>query len=60
MIGADAIDYFKQQKFHIYTSKSLWTTLAILLIQGIVYMTFTIILDNIKFRLNDKQNLSND
>lgn len=37
---------------------TIWYSVGILLGQGVIYMTATIILDNFKFRLNDKEMLS--
>jgi len=39
---------------------TLWYELGIFVAQGIVFMTLTIILDNLKFRLNDHQSLEVD
>lgn len=58
IVGQNAYDYFDRQSMKVYTPPSLWDTIGLLLIQGIFYFTLTLILDNIKFRLNDRQHLS--
>jgi hypothetical protein len=58
IVGQDAYDYFDRQNMKVYTPPSFWATIGLLLIQGIFYFTLTLILDNIKFRLNDRQHLS--
>jgi len=60
MVGTDAYSYFSSHNTKIYTTPSIWYSIAVLLIQGVVYMTATIILDNLKFRLNDREHLSVD
>lgn len=59
-MGSDAYDYIKTHGTKIYTTPSMWFYVGVLLVQGVVYMTLTIILDNIKFRLNDKEHLGVD
>ncbi len=59
-MGSDAYNYFKENNTQIYTTPSFWYSIAVLLIQGVVYMTATIVLDNYKFRLNDREHLSAD
>lgn len=34
---------------------TIWYEVGILLAQGVVFMTLAMILDNLKFRLNDNQ-----
>lgn len=44
----------------MYTTLTIWYYVAILLVQGAVYTALTIILDNIRFRLIDRQHLSDN
>ena len=54
ILGSDAYSYFIDNNTKIYTTPSMWYSVAVMLIQGAIYMTITVVLDNLKFRLNDR------
>jgi hypothetical protein len=55
MLGSDAYEYLISQSTKFYVTESIWYYVAVLLVQGCVFMALTIVLDNLKFRLNDKE-----
>ena len=55
MIGSEAYNFFAANNTKVYTTPTFWYSFGVLLVQGVIYMTATIVLDNYKFRLNDKQ-----
>lgn len=41
----------------LYTTSEIWYPLLIMAVQGVFYLTMVMILDNLKFNLNDRQEL---
>jgi hypothetical protein len=60
MIGSDAYDFFRANNTKVYMTPTFWYSFGVLMVQGVIYMTATIVLDNYKFRLNDKEELSQE
>ncbi len=60
MIGSQAYNFYRVNNTKVYTTLTFWYSFGVLLAQGVIYMTATIVLDNYKFRLNDQQYLNQE